>query len=61
MERKCAAILEHRSMLERRKQFGGYSNPGTEFYDAIVRRKNAVLARTLGLPQPYAERVGWAE
>jgi LmbE family N-acetylglucosaminyl deacetylase len=59
MHRKCAAILEHRSMLERRKHFGGYSNAGTEFYDRIVRRKNAGLARELGIAQPYAERFGW--
>ena len=61
MRRKCAAILAHQSMLERRKHFGGYTNPGTEFYDAIVRRKNRALARELGLAHPYAERFGWAE
>jgi LmbE family N-acetylglucosaminyl deacetylase len=61
MKRKCTAILQHRSMLERRKHIGGYVNPGTEFYDAIVRRKNAALARELGLDQPYAERFGWTE
>lgn len=59
MDRKCAAILEHRSMRERRKHFGGYTNPGTEFYDVIVRRKNRALARDLGLAAPYAERFGW--
>jgi len=59
MERKCAAILEHRSMRERRKRFGGYTNPGTEFYDVIVREKNYALARHLGLAAPYAERFGW--
>jgi hypothetical protein len=59
MDRKCAAILEHRSMRERRKHFGGYTNPGTEFYDVIVREKNRALARQLGLPAPYAERFGW--
>ncbi len=61
MGRKCQAILAHESMRERRRQFGGYTNPGTEFYDAIVRRKNAALARELGLPQAFAERFGWAE
>jgi LmbE family N-acetylglucosaminyl deacetylase len=61
MRRKCQAILAHQSMLERRKHFGGYTNPGTEFYDAIVRRKNRALARELGLAHPYAERFGWAE
>jgi LmbE family N-acetylglucosaminyl deacetylase len=59
MQRKCAAILAHQSMLERRKRFGGYSNPGTEFYDEIVRRNNGALARELGLACPYAERLGW--
>jgi LmbE family N-acetylglucosaminyl deacetylase len=59
MDRKCAAILEHHSMRERRKQFGGYTNPGTEFYDVIVREKNRALARRLGLAEPYAERFGW--
>jgi hypothetical protein len=61
MLRKRQAILAHESMRERRRHFGGYSNPGTEFYDAIVRRKNAALARELGLAHPYAERFGWAE
>src|SRR5262249_28546238 len=56
MDRKLLAILEHRSMRERRKHFGGYTNPGTEFYDVIVREKNRVLARQLGLAAPYAER-----
>jgi LmbE family N-acetylglucosaminyl deacetylase len=59
MDRKCAAILEHRSMRERRKQFGGYTNPGNEFYDVIVREKNRALARDLRLAAPYAERFGW--
>ena len=59
MDRKCAAILEHRSMRERRKHFGGYVNPGTEFYDVIVREKNRLLARDLGLTARYAERFGW--
>ena len=59
MDRKCAAILEHCSMRERRKHFGGYTNPGTEFYDVIVREKNRALARDLGLGAPYAERFGW--
>lgn len=59
MDCKCAAILEHRSMRERRKHFGGYTNPGTEFYDVIVREKNFALARHLGLAAPYAERFGW--
>ena len=59
MDRKCAAILQHDSMRERRKQFGGYTNPGTEFYDVIVREKNRMLARDLGLTAPYAERFGW--
>jgi hypothetical protein len=59
MDRKCAAILEHRSMRERRKHFGGYINPGTEFYDVIVREKNRALARDLGLAACYAERFGW--
>jgi len=61
MRRKCEAILAHQSMLERRKHFGGYTNPGKEFYDVIVRRKNRALARELGLTLPYAERLGWAE
>ena len=61
MTRKCAAILEHRSMRERRKHFGGYTNPGTEFYDVIVREKNRALARQLGLTAPYAERFGWKQ
>jgi len=59
MDRKLSAILEHRSMRERRKHFGGYTNPGTEFYDAIVREKNRALARELGFAAPYAERFGW--
>jgi hypothetical protein len=59
MDRKLSAILEHRSMRERRKHFGGYTNPGTEFYDVIVREKNRALARQLGLAAPYAERFGW--
>lgn len=59
MDRKCAAILEHRSMRERRKHFGGYTNPGTEFYDVIVREKNRALARSLGVATSYAERFGW--
>lgn len=61
MRRKCAAILAHQSMLERRKCFGGYANPGTEFYDVLVRRKNEALARELRLANRYAERFGWAE
>lgn len=60
MHRKCEAILAHRSMLERRKHFGGYTNPGTEFYDVLVRRKNGALAHDLGLAHRYAERFGWA-
>jgi LmbE family N-acetylglucosaminyl deacetylase len=56
---KCRAIRAHVSMAERRRQFGGYSNPGTEPYDAIVTRRNAGLARTQGLDFPYAERYGW--
>lgn len=59
MDRKCAAILQHESMRERRKQFGGYTNPGNEFYDVIVRKKNRALARCLGLAEPYAEQFGW--
>jgi LmbE family N-acetylglucosaminyl deacetylase len=59
MDRKCAAILEHRSMRERRKHFGGYTNPGTESYDVIVREKNRALAHSLGLTARYAERFGW--
>jgi LmbE family N-acetylglucosaminyl deacetylase len=59
MDRKCAAILEHRSMRERRKHFGGYTNPGTESYDVIVREKNRALACSLGLAARYAERFGW--
>jgi LmbE family N-acetylglucosaminyl deacetylase len=59
MDRKCAAILEHPSMRERRKHFGGYTNPGTESYDVIVREKNRALARSLGLTARYAERFGW--
>lgn len=61
MERKCAAILQHESMRERRKQFGGYANPGNEFYDVIVRKKNGALARDLSLTEPYAERFGWKQ
>jgi LmbE family N-acetylglucosaminyl deacetylase len=61
MRRKCEAVLAHQSMIERRKHFGGYMNPGTEFYDVIVRRKNKALACELGLEHPYAERFGWAE
>lgn len=61
MRRKCEAILAHHSMKERRKHFGGYMNPGTEFYDVIVRRKNRALARELGFASAYAERFGWAE
>jgi hypothetical protein len=61
MDRKCAAILEHESMRERRKHFGGYMNPGTEFYDSIVRRRNGALAREISLAQRYAERFGWIE
>ena len=59
MDRKCAAILEHRSMRERRKHFGGYTNPGTESYDVIVREKNRALAHSLGVAARYAERFGW--
>jgi hypothetical protein len=59
MDRKCTAILEHRSMCERRKHFGGYTNPGTESYDVIVREKNRALAHSLGLTARYAERFGW--
>lgn len=59
MDRKCTAILEHRSMSERRKHFGGYTNPGTESYDVIVREKNRALAHSLGLTARYAERFGW--
>jgi LmbE family N-acetylglucosaminyl deacetylase len=61
MDRKCAAILEHRSMRERRKHFGGYTNPGTESYDVIVREKNRALAGGLGLTSPFAERFGWSQ
>jgi LmbE family N-acetylglucosaminyl deacetylase len=56
---KCHAILAHASMRERRRAFGGYTNPGTEFYDAIVRRKNASDAQELSLGAPYAERYAW--
>ena len=56
---KCHAIRAHESMAERRRQFGGYSNPGTQGYDEIVRRRNAELARKRGLDFPYAERYGW--
>ena len=56
---KCHAILAHESMRARRQEFGGYSNPGCEFYDAIVRRKNGDSARELGLQAPYAERYVW--
>jgi LmbE family N-acetylglucosaminyl deacetylase len=55
MERKCAAIVEHHSMRERRKHFGGYTNPGTEFYVVIVREKNRGLARPRGLAASYVE------
>lgn len=56
---KCDAIRAHVSMAERRRQFGGYSNPGREPYDVIVKRANAELARSLSLEFPYAERYGW--
>ena len=59
MERKRRALCAHRSMIERRRQFGGYSNPGTEGYDVIVPRRNAELARRHSLEMPYAERYGW--
>jgi hypothetical protein len=59
MDRKLSAILEHVSMRQRRKHFGGYTNPGTQFYDVIVREKNRALSRQLGLTAPYAERFGW--
>jgi hypothetical protein len=59
MDRKLSAILEHVSMRQRRKHFGGYTNPGTQFYDVIVREKNRALSRQLGLAAPYAERFGW--
>lgn len=56
---KSDAIRAHWSMKERRKQFGGYSNSGSEFYDVLVRRRNADLARAMNLSDPYAERFGW--
>lgn len=59
METKCHAIRAHESMIERRRQFGGYSNPGTEGYDEIVRRKNAELASEHRCEFPFAERYGW--
>ena len=58
---KCHAIRAHVSMRERRLRQGGYSNPGTEFYDVIVTRNNAALAREAGIAFPYAERFGWME
>jgi len=59
MQRKLHAIAAHRSMSERRRQFGGYSNTGRESYQAIVSRRNAELARRSALSMPYAERYGW--
>ncbi|HJZ96089.1 MAG TPA: hypothetical protein VKE70_06260, partial [Candidatus Solibacter sp.] len=59
MSRKAHAIRAHQSMLARREAFGGYSNPGSEFYDTIVRRHNANVARQLNLDAPFAERFGW--
>ena len=56
---KRHAIRAHESMAERRRQFGGYSNPGTEGYDEIVERKNSELARSYGCDFPFAERYGW--
>lgn len=59
MAPKCHAILAHESMIERRRQFGGYSNPGTEGYDEIVRRRNSALAIANGCELPFAERYGF--
>jgi len=56
---KCHAIVAHESMRARRQEFGGYANPGSEFYDDIVRRKNGESAREWGLQAPYAERYAW--
>ena len=59
LARKRHAILAHESMRAPREAFGGYSNPGNQSYDEIVTRRNAELARQLGLHGPYAERYGW--
>jgi hypothetical protein len=56
---KRRAISAHRSMTERRRQFGGYSNPGKDSYEEIVCRRNAALAREHSLEMPFAERYGW--
>jgi LmbE family N-acetylglucosaminyl deacetylase len=56
---KRHAVRAHESMAERRRQFGGYSNPGTEGYDEIIERKNSELARSNGSDFPFAERYGW--
>ncbi len=61
MRAKRHAIRAHRSMYERRKRFGGYSNPGRADYDAVVVRANADLAARAGLPFPFAERYGLYE
>lgn len=61
MAMKCHAILAHESMIERRRQFGGYSNPGTESYDQIVRRVNGELAGSIGCGFPFAERFGYGQ
>lgn len=61
MSVKCHAILAHRSMQERRKQFGGYSNSGDEFYDSLVRRANRETAQRCGVRAVFAERYGWLD
>jgi hypothetical protein len=59
MWRKQHAIRAHDSMRERRRQLGGYSTAGAEFYDTMVERWNRETAREGGLAPPYAERFGW--
>lgn len=59
MRRKQHAIRAHHSMRERRRQLGGYSTAGAEFYDTMVERWNREAAREGGLASPYAERFGW--
>ena len=59
IESKRRAIGAHRSMMERRRQFGAYSNAGTEGYDVIVPRWNRESEQHYGAAMPYAEKYGW--
>ena len=61
MDVKCHALRAHRSMFERRRQFGGYSNPGSEGYDNLVTRADRELARAHRSSMPYAESYGWIQ